>query len=82
MNLEAVMAMREISCGHTALEKLCGFFNLPEPSHAPTVSDIQKDIVDAYNDVASQSMISAANEIEGTRDENRIYEITVLCDGT
>ena len=54
---------------------------MKEPPHAATVSDIQKNIVDAYNNVASQSMISAANEIEGTWDENGICNITVSCDG-
>ena len=52
------------------------FLNLPEPPHATTVSDIEKKIVD----VASQSMIFAATEIEGTRDENGICDITVSCD--
>ena len=74
--------MREIDRSHTALEKLIGFLNLPEPPHTTTVSDIQKNIVDAYNNVAYQSMIFAANEIEGTRDENRICDITASCDGT
>ena len=75
------MAMREIGRGHTALEKLCGFLNLPEPPHITTVNDIQKNIVDAYNNAASHSMISAASEIEGTKDENGICDITVSCDG-
>ena len=52
------------------------FLNLPEAPHATAVSDIKKKIVD----VASQSMISAANVIEGTRDENGICDITVSCD--
>ena len=65
MNVRAVMAMREIGRCHTALEKLCEFLNLPEPPH-------EKNIVDAYNNVASQSKIFAAKEIEGTRDENGI----------
>ena len=82
MNVRAVMPMREIGRGHAALEKLCRFLNLPEPSRATTVSYTQKNIVDIYNNVASQSMIYAANEIEGTRDENGICDITVSCDGT
>ena len=48
MNVRAVMAMREIGRSHTALEKLCEFLNLPESPH-------EKNIVDAYNNVASQS---------------------------
>ena len=43
-------------------------FKFTRTSHGTTVGDIQKNIVDAYNNLASQSMISAANEIEGTRD--------------
>ena len=82
VNVRAVMAMREIGSGHTALEKLCGFLNLPEPPHITTVNDIQKNIADAYNNVAFHSMISAASEIEGTKDENGICDITVSCDGT
>ena len=65
MNVRAVMAIREIGRSHTALEKLCEFLNLPEPPH-------EKNIVDAYNNVASQSKIFAAKEIEGTRNENGI----------
>ena len=76
------LCLREIGRGHTALEKLWRFLNLPEPPHATTVSDRQKNIVDIYNNVASQSMIYAANKIEGTRDENGICDITVSCDGT
>ena len=30
MNVRAVMAMKDVGCGHAALEKLCGFLNLPE----------------------------------------------------
>ena len=67
--------MREIGRSHAALEKLCEFLNLSERPH-------EKNIVDAYNNVASQSMISAANEIEGTRDENGTCDITISCDGT
>ena len=39
-------------------------------------------IVDPYNNVASRSMISAANKIEGSLDENGICDITVSCDVT
>ena len=42
---------------------------MPEPPHATTVSDIQKNIVDA------------CNKIEGTRNEDEICEIAVSCDG-
>ena len=78
MNVRAGMAMREIGRGHTALEKLCGFLILPEPPHATTVSDIQKNIAHAYYNVASQSTISAANEIEVTRDKNGICDHNCL----
>ena len=74
--------MREIGRGNTASEKLCEFLNSPEPPRATTISEIQKNIVDAYNNVPSQSTISGANEIEVTRDENVICDITVPCDGT
>ena len=60
------LCLREIGRGHTSLEKLWRILNLPEPPHATTVSDRQKNIVDIYNNVASQSMIYAANKIEGT----------------
>ena len=30
VNVRAVMAMKDVGCGHAALEKLCGFLNLPE----------------------------------------------------
>ena len=59
-----------------SIRKVMWFLNLPEAPHATAVSDIKKKIVD----VASQSMISAANVIEGTRDENGICDITVSCD--
>ena len=49
VNVRAVMATGEIGRSHTALEKLCGFLNLPEHPHATTISDMQKNIVDAYN---------------------------------
>ena len=48
------MAIREIGRDHTALKKLCGFLNLPEPPHTTTVSDIEKNIVYAYNNVVSR----------------------------
>ena len=82
VNVRAAMAMREIGRGHAALEKLFGLLSLPEPPHPITESDIYKNIVDASNNGASHLMIYAANEIESTRDENRICDITVLCDGT
>ena len=65
MNVRVVRDMKEIGLGHAALEKLCDFLHLAEPSNATTVSDIQKDIVDAYNNVAYWSIISTVNEIEG-----------------
>ena len=80
--MRPVMAMRKIGRGYAALEKPCGFLNLPEPPHSTTVSDIQKNMVDVYNNLASRLMISVANEIEGTRDENETCDITLSCDGT
>ena len=73
------MEMRKISRIHYST--VMWFLNLSEPPHDTTVSGIQRDIVDAYNNVASQSMV-AANETKGTRNENKIYDITVSCDGT
>ena len=81
MNIRAVLAIRKISRGQTTLEKLCGILDLPEPRHATTVRNIQKNIVNAYNNVASQYMVSTANEVEGVRDENGICDITVSYNG-
>lgn len=69
VNVQVVMTLREVGRGHPTLEMLCGFLDLPEPPYPTTASDIEKNIVDAYKNVASHSMISEANEIEGTKDE-------------
>ena len=37
VNVRAVMAMREIGRGHTALEKLCGFLNLQSMTYRKTL---------------------------------------------
>ena len=49
------MEMRKISRIHYST--VMWFLNLSEPPHDTTVSGIQRNIVDAYNNVASQSKV-------------------------
>ena len=54
------MAMTEIGKGHSALEKLCGFLNLP-PQKA-TFNDVQNKALLSYKYIATQSMMDAADQ--------------------
>ncbi|MBY0580841.1 MAG: hypothetical protein K2P53_04080 [Rickettsiales bacterium] len=81
INLRSVIAMREIGKGHSALEKLCGFLNLPPPLQKATFNDVQNKISQSYKYIATQSMINAALEFT-VRDDTGISDISVSCDGT
>ncbi|XP_065678497.1 uncharacterized protein LOC136093423 [Hydra vulgaris] len=81
INLRSVVGMREIGKGLSALEKLCGFLNLPPPIQKATFNDVQNKILLPYKCVAMQSMINAALEFK-LRDDTGVSDITVSCDGT
>ena len=41
----------------------------------------QKTVLVAYNTVALQSMINAADELQENKDEQGISDVTMSCDG-
>ena len=86
INARSVIAMREIGKGHSALEKLCGYLNMPPPMTAAVFNDIQKIVFDSYTDVATNSMKNAANELIESEfvftDDSGIANVTVSCDGS
>ena len=88
VNLRAVIAMRKIGKGHTALNAFCGFMNISPPMQTKAFYDIQSKIYNAYEQVANSSMVNAADEYRKSdeiceNDNNdAIVDIAVSCDGT
>ena len=93
INHRALIAMREIGKGHTALSTFCGFMNMPQPMNVKPFNDMQENISNVYKEVANTSMKNAANEfrftdddehnaVDVSLDDNKVTDITVSCDGT
>ena len=81
VNARSVIAFREIGKGHTAMETFFGYMNCVPPMAYPTYREMNKDIALCYSDVATDSMLQAAQEIKGD-DEEAMCGIAVSCDGT
>ena len=82
INIRSVIAMRVIGRGYSSLEKFCGFLNLLSPMQVGAFNETQKNIAKAYNVVATESMIAAADQLKENVDDQGITDITVSCDGT
>ena len=61
INTRSVLAFREIGKGHTAMQTLCGYMNMPPPMSVTTYNDIINSIHN-YIEVANKSMQDAAQE--------------------
>ena len=57
------MLIREIGRGHTALQNLCGFMNIPAPMTQKTFLETQTNVSSQYIKVAEANMKSAADEV-------------------
>ena len=75
-----MIAFREIGKGHTAMETFFGYMNCVPPMAYPTYREMNKDIALCYSNVATDSMLQAAQEIKGD-DEEAMCDIAVSCDG-
>jgi hypothetical protein len=87
INARSVVAMREIGKGHSVLEKLCGYLNMPPPMNVTVFNDIQKNVFNAYSDVVNSSMNNAADELRisefaSVEDQYSVSNTTVSCDGS
>ena len=80
-NARSVIVFREIGKGHTAMETFFGYMNCVPQLAYPTYREMNKDIALCYSNVATDSMLQAAQEIKGD-DEEPICDIAVSCDGT
>ena len=81
INIRSVTALREIGRGYSSLEKFCGFLNFLSPMQVGAFNETQKNIVKAYNVVATESMIAAVIVIRTHSLETRVVliEIFMLC---
>ena len=59
----AIITMKEIGRGHTALKTFCGFMNMPPPIQIKSCNKMQQNIASVYQDVANDSMKSASDEL-------------------
>ena len=59
----AIIVMKEIGRGHTALKTFCGFMNMPPPIQIKSFNEMQQYIASVYQDVANDSMKSASDEL-------------------
>ena len=64
------------------LERFCGFLNLLSPMQVGVFNETQKNIAKAYNVVATESMIAAADQLKENVDDQGISDITASCNGT
>ena len=78
INMRCVYTMARCGVGHTGLEKLCGFMNMPPPMVRKLFDKLSNNICAASEKMAKNSMIDAAvhlKEMEGT-------DVGVSVDGT
>ena len=79
INVRMVYGMRGIGAGHSALVKLCGYLNMPEPMTQNNFDKLLKTIGNCTKVVAERSMVEAAKEIKGEVD---VIDTAVSVDGT
>ena len=87
VDIRSVIATREIGRGHTALQNLCGFMNIPAPMTQKTFLETQINVSSQYIKVTEANMKSAADEVRNvdggqgvTADE--AVDTTISTDGT
>ena len=81
VNSLAVIAFREIGKGHEAMKVFNSCMNMPPPMAKKAYSSSANEILEAYEDVARQSMGRAATEIK--QDEAAVItDCSVTIDGT
>ena len=74
--------MREIGRGYSALEKLCRYLSLSPPMQEDASNETQKTVSEAYDTVALQSLTDAADEMQESKDEQGISDVTESRDGS
>ena len=68
INIRAVYGMRSIGGGHAALEKFCGFLDMPAPMTKNNYDKVSKNLKEAAKTVAERTMSEAAKELGGGGD--------------
>ena len=84
VNLQTVMAMREIGQGHESLKTFTTCMGMPNSMTKNTFSSINDKLLDAYEKVSQACMKQAAEEVRKTAlNENAVIEdCQVAIDGT
>ena len=80
INTRAVYGMRTVGCGHCALEKLCGYLNMPKPMTEGDYSKLSYKITKSITIVAEISMKSATPEF--VNEDGNVTDVAVFVDGT
>ena len=84
INLLVGLAFREIGKGHEAMKKFNACLNMPPPFTYKTYSNINGKLALAYETVAKECLLSAAEEVRKTplTPEAEIEDCQVTIDGT
>jgi len=79
LNVRAVYGMRSIGTGHSQLEKLCTYLNMPPPMDNSAYKKLSDNVKDAVKDVVEKSMADVSKELRGDDDKK---DVAVFIDGT
>ena len=85
INIQIVLAFREIGKGHEALKMFSSCMNMPQPMTAKSFSAVNEKLYCAYDEVAKECMFRAVDEIRETSlmaDHAQIEDCQVAIDGT
>ena len=81
INVRTIYGMRAVGGGHSALEKFCGYANMPKPMTQNNYDKVSRQIMVATQNIAERSMKDAANDLKGDSDVD-ITNVPVSVDGT
>ena len=79
VNVRAVYGMRAIGAGHSQLEKVCSYLNMPEPMNILAYKKLSDHLKEAVQNVAEQSMAEVSKDLRGDDEEK---DVAVSIDGT
>ena len=78
LNVQSVMAFREIGCGFTAMKTFCNVMNMESPMSLRTFQTTNTKLQDAYESAAKKSMQEAALETRQLILKNNFKDDTVV----
>ena len=82
VNLRSVLAFREVGRGFTSLQDFCMYMNMPPPMDRKSYRKSFNRLYRAYKKISNESVISAAADVEASRDEGGVADVMASFDGS